>query len=110
MTTSDNDGQALVAIRKANEILRSENQTWESFILGVQKTKTETTWNRHEKSPKIDAAFATLRNSVKKTSTFRGWVDNAFRFYCERGYLTTTQYNILMRTSASTKGKKPWEK
>lgn len=34
MTTADNDGQALVAIRKANALLASSGWTWEKLLLG----------------------------------------------------------------------------
>jgi hypothetical protein len=34
MTTSDNDGQALVAMRKANEQLKKWGWTWESILRG----------------------------------------------------------------------------
>lgn len=34
MTTSDNDGQALVAIRKANKLLADAGWTWERLIAG----------------------------------------------------------------------------
>lgn len=34
MTTADNDGQALVAIRKANALLASAGWTWEKLLLG----------------------------------------------------------------------------
>lgn len=34
MTTSDNDGQALVAIRKSNELLASAGWSWEKLLSG----------------------------------------------------------------------------
>lgn len=41
MTTSDNDGEALVAIRKANAMLAAEKKDWEDLIVRSSQVRSQ---------------------------------------------------------------------
>ena len=56
-TTSSNDHEALVAIRKANALLASWDITWEEFVLTRPKT-TETTRPAGQPPPVQDASMS----------------------------------------------------
>lgn len=47
LTTSSNDGEALNAIRKANEIIKGEGLTWEQVLQQVTVRETNITVHRH---------------------------------------------------------------
>lgn len=99
MTTSDNDGEALAAMRKANSLLAKANMNWENFI-GI-KTKVEDVMKKHD-DPAIPKMFAAVLKSAKG-SPFIEWVKSAQRYYGERGYLTNRQYETLVKAFNSRK-------
>lgn len=72
MTTADNDNQALVAIRKANALLRDNGWTWEKLLCG-KITIVEDPF----KSMTADSPFAAMMAKAKAAPTP---ADNGFGY------------------------------
>jgi len=103
MTTSNHDAEALVAIRKANAMLDSDDRNWEELLKG--KITMQVPWPAAEGKPsqhhvnksEIDAMFNELLATVPPHSSFRVFVEDVHLWWRTRGFLTNAQYNALKR-------------
>ena len=57
LTMSENDHEALLAIRMANKILKSENKTWENFVQKAKSTEYDKSWQRPAGEPKQEPSY-----------------------------------------------------
>lgn len=79
MTESDNDGQALVAIRKANALLQSAGWTWEKLLSGKITVVADPFASMPEinrEAPETRHAPATPpppRRAASRTAAFHSW-------------------------------------
>lgn len=125
MTTSPHDGEALVAIRKANAILASQNLNWEEFLRGAQPAAEDNSWRTppsrrrsraqrytdsyhgdfddsnnfrlHTDPSIIDPMFErALRNSK---GSFKKFIENLEEWWTEKGFLTEKQYNAVKQAA-----------
>lgn len=111
MTTSNHDGEALSAVRKANDILKSENLTW-SDLLGQAREVTITvtrhaapttvyepteSWTPPHLKDKVtlDLMFRTLFDHVPPGYEFREFLDSVHAWYRKHGSVTAKQYQAL---------------
>lgn len=120
MTTSDMDGEALVALRKANAMLAEQNMNWEELLRakvkfarqeqteahhqrerGARDRTDRTTNQTHERASaeQIDAWFEILLDSVPPASSFREFVEDVYEFWERQGYLTEKQEDAIRRSA-----------
>ena len=122
MTGSKHDGEALVAIRKANAILIENNLSWEdlltsssqpsrsSYATPPSKRKSQSTasWgdvnaaardDQHNDSDEIDKLFEAAYDNMTPRSSFYEFIESVHTFWTERGYLTTAQYQAIKRAA-----------
>lgn len=105
LTTSDNDPEALSALRKANALIASSNMNWEELLKAKVKWPTESqeealraapnVYGFHKTSPEIDAMFEKLDRTVR--SNFREFVDDVYTYYQANGGLTARQYQAIRK-------------
>jgi hypothetical protein len=122
MTTTSNDHEALVAIRKANAILASANVNWEEFLGAVDEVKTSSTTTRRTNSDSdfsdidgtssyqgsgacsdaslIDPMFERAFANVRPNSSFREFVDSIHEWWETKGYLTQRQFQALRKAAS----------
>jgi hypothetical protein len=117
MTTTSNDHEALVAIRKANAILASANVNWEEFLGAVEESKTSTASRRTNSDSDfsdidgtsssacsdaslIDPLFERAFANVRPNSSFREFVDSIHEWWEARGYLTQRQFQALRKAAS----------
>lgn len=62
LTTSDQDGEALSALRMANKMLRASGKNWEAFIAG----KKDDTRALHLENARLRNELVTLRDEVMR--------------------------------------------
>jgi len=109
MTTSRFDGEALVALRKANAMLMGANLTWQELLAGKVRvapsqaasprhgTAKPRTNNRHDDQDEInalfEAAFAGARGSFKE------FLDSIHEWWEQKLFLTDRQYEALRKAA-----------
>lgn len=108
MTGSDQDGEALSAVRTANKILKSHKKNWEdvfnSKIFVVQPPRpVEPKTKRGD--PELEKAFIDLLFRINKTSTFYKFVQNMQKVWLERGSLTPRQRNSIVSNANKVRGR-----
>ena len=99
LTTSDRDGEALTAIRKANAILKAAGLTWPELLTALspapdQGSSVEPFDDPDQIEILLDIAFAT--NPSARSQEFLRGIEAFFR---ERGFLTARQFEALARTA-----------
>jgi hypothetical protein len=120
MTTSESDGEALTAIRKANAMLAQANVNWEEFLAIVETSKQAGPQsqppprsNRSEDfedvgkssdhytdADTINALFERCFRNTPSYSSFRDFLDSVHSFWEINGYLTEKQYHAIQRSAA----------
>lgn len=112
MTTSTHDGEALNAIRKANEMIKGEKLTWDEVLVQVtgtvinikttryptneQYTPTEDWVPPHLRDPNIiEMLFRTVYAKITPGTEFAGVVDSWHQWWKDKGMLTPKQYMAL---------------
>lgn len=110
-TTSDNDHEALVALRKANEMLIGSNMTWTALLEAKQAMAVEA-MPAGEKANgadpvsggdvELDDMFAVLRQNVK--GDFRNFIDSVHAQYMTNGSLSPKQRDAIERAYRRTVG------
>jgi hypothetical protein len=88
MTTSDKDGEALTAVRKANAMLMAVNMNWEEFLNNVVVSRSR------EREPNIEEMFDVVLKS-KMTPSFYSFILSINKFYLAHKFLTPKQLNAL---------------
>ena len=96
LTTSDNDNEALSAIRTANVILERDNLAWEDVLLGTTKrTQFNDSYADYESTEEIEEMLSTCIQNVNGSAF--DFIDSLYRFYNSRGYLTPKQIRSLRK-------------
>ena len=101
LSTSDQDGEALAALRKANAVLAEANMNWEELIRA--KAKAEIRPDERPATgvaePFIEEMLEELLRDVK--GSFRDFIVSISEWYDKHGSLTPKQYAAI---------KKAWDK
>ena len=106
MTTSNFDGEALVAMRKANSMLTASKRNWQDILLArpepqrqQERPRTKKTKTKQEdpRAPLINKMFAKLFETVAEGSTFREFVDSVHSHWVKKGVLSEKQYAAIHR-------------
>jgi hypothetical protein len=122
LSTSDQDGEALVAIRKANAILAEDNLNWEEFIRSgvkvVHETQKQERTDRAKSSKQRKEAeekeyhdtyrgrlydddseilpmFEYLLETIPVGDSFLHFIQDVRKWYREKGFLTERQYRVI---------------
>ena len=121
MTTSKNDAEALVALRKANKILADANVNWEelldaakpdqSFRVPPSKRRPEPSWEdtgeeiktggsgrRYSNEQEINILFERVFEK-NLTEGFQAFVESVHLWWERRGFLTEGQYKAIKRAA-----------
>jgi len=122
MTGSKHDGEALVAIRKANALLAENNLNWEQVLSSITQTVSRSSYatppskrrnaapswgdvnaaardDQHHDSDEVDKLFEAAYDNTTPKSSFYEFLESVHTFWTERGYLTTAQYQAIKRAA-----------
>lgn len=107
LTLSDNDPEALSAMRKANEIVRENKVLWNSLIKcpGEQyctHTKKVPAPETSKEDSDISESIDELLESAKLKGTPRQFVESLKEYYTANGYLSTRQEEIFWQIRERT--------
>jgi hypothetical protein len=115
LTTSQNDNEALTALRKANALLAEANVNWEEFINAIERSKpiasgrppsnrstnfddARFTDVHYTDASVIDPLFeAAFRNT--SGSGFRRFVDSVHEWWEKNGFLTEKQFSAIKKAA-----------
>lgn len=92
LTQSDNDHEALLAIRKANQFLKESGGVWESVIVNGSERIVYVDAPKKETQKYRGGYIEEMLSACEGISDF---TDNLARFYKKNGYLTSKQLDIL---------------
>lgn len=126
LTTSDNDGEALTALRKANKILAAAKVNW-AELLGDRKVDNsfrvppskradppssprprprppEPKWesfgdDERFTGPEINEYFDKIARRKNLTEGFGAFIESVHTWWDVRGYLTKKQYDTIRKTA-----------
>jgi hypothetical protein len=123
-TTSTNDNEALVALRKANAMLAEANVNWEEFLTVIGSTKDvaqsaraptrRPPWEEDDgfsdigrdarghytDADTINRLFELAFRSTRPSSSFREFLDSVHAFWEGNGFLTEKQYSAIHRAAS----------
>ena len=94
LSRSEHDGEALTAVRKANNIRNTLGLSWADLI-GVGPSPSPRT--TPDAPPDISAMLAEL-SEAEMSAPSREFLDGLAGYFTERGYLTEKQYAALCGT------------
>lgn len=120
MTTSSHDGEALVAIRKANAMLVNDNLNWEEFFTKLAQVdnsyrvppsqrkgasqpgaanpyQAASSSNHFTDADEINAMFDNAFAGAK--GSFAKFLDSIHDWWEEKGFLTAKQYEALKKAA-----------
>lgn len=110
LATSDNDHEAVSALRAANRLVKAEHMTWKDVLAGPEKScrvtierqpyKAEENWVAPHLKDKvmIDLMFRSLYSQPRIGSEdFWRWVDDVNAKWQKYAVLTQGQYNALRK-------------
>lgn len=118
MTTSDNDGEALNALRMANKMLSAEKLTWEEVLgaasrhvtVSIQRRPMQEAYQAQENwvaphlkdKPVIEQMFRTIYASAGPAAStgdgsFMDFLNSVHKYFETHGQLTNGQYQALRR-------------
>lgn len=106
MTTSDSDGEALVAIRKANAMLAAEKKDWSDVLGGSNKSPPiPSNWRTPpSKRPaptyrasgvSVDVMLDVLLKTVPRRHSFYDYVKSVHSRHTLYGSITQKQYEVI---------------
>jgi hypothetical protein len=120
MTTSDNDAEALAAMRKANVLLDAVGLNWDELL--AEPPEPEPRRCEHKAQPgrrrgepptsahvrasdgymrdEVDAMFATVYAAAYLSDASQAFVNGLHDYWTERGFLTERQYEVLRSMAA----------
>jgi hypothetical protein len=111
MTTSDSDAEALVAIRKANAMLKAERKNWEDLITGLvpmtkeaearpqRRNYEDPLQHEYPSSESINTAFEEAFNRVNRASSFYATIESIHTWWEEKGFLTEKQLSVILKAA-----------
>lgn len=101
LTTSNHDGEALSAMRKANEIIKQHGVLWDSVIYGPQmnqqKRHESTSWEsaKETRKDRIHRMLCEVLENLEEDSSAHEFVSSLYDFFNARGFLTIKQTEAL---------------
>jgi hypothetical protein len=106
MTTSENDGEALNAVRAANKIIAGANVDWNRFfdrtvridieVTPENKGRHDATHTASDENNDIASAFRSIDRSDQVLGERRAeTVESLRKWYDEKGFLTEKQKGLL---------------
>ena len=114
MTTSSNDNEALIAMRKANAVLGASQKNWQDILLTPFARRPEPPpqpqpqqQQRRKPDPKpapdpkaalIEQMFETLLKEVPPEADFRTFVLSVHQQWRKKGRLTDKQYRAIRKS------------
>lgn len=113
MTTSANDQEALVALRKANRILSEAKVSWIELLSALSQKQTaappprpEPAWEdvgsekgkRHTDAKEIDGLFDIVLEQ-KMSDGFEEFLTSVHIWWKQKGFLTDKQYKAVKRAA-----------
>lgn len=106
LSTSENDHEALAAIRKANFLLRKNNLTWTNFFKAVPKTYTPPPQQAGFGSQ--DTRVGDIEEMLSYCMQYAGpkvikFIESLNDFFDGKGYLTDKQVDGLENVYRNTK-------
>jgi hypothetical protein len=110
MTESSHDGEALNAIRMVNSLLNKHNANWDDVLhgavpmidadpfakvpyVGGGTSPRGSSGPRHTDAAEIEPYFVVL--SQRDLGTFKDYVDDVYKWWQEKRFLTDKQYNVI---------------
>jgi len=121
MTTSNSDGEALTALRKANALLAEANVNWEEFLKLVGTSNAVTAPKSKQPTPpwedgdgfhnvgpsgikytdadEINALFEKAFAKTRPTSSFREFLESVHGWWEANGFLTEKQYFAIRKSA-----------
>ncbi len=109
LTTSNHDGEALAAIRKANELLLQYDLAWQELF---EEDETEDVpvkrqrgrphsalgldWDSEALRKAVAAAFDELLGNTQLKGGFRDFIEDVRAQWAKRRWLTDKQYTAIM--------------
>ena len=122
MTSSENDQEALTALRKANKILKEAGVNWEELLDALSKPaqaapppRPEPEWEdvgfragekhrgvKHTNKEEIDKYFAQIFSQELRES-FAEFVESVNIWWRQHGFLTDPQYQAIKRAAERVK-------
>jgi hypothetical protein len=115
-TTSDNDAEALLFLRKANKILADAKINWAELLDAVQadqsyrvppsqrRPRPEPEWNnvgdhtKYTDHPEIDGLFNRVLDKPMSEG-FESFITSVHIWWQQKGFLTEAQYKALKRAA-----------
>jgi hypothetical protein len=115
MTTSSNDAEALIALRKANAILAEAKVNWAELLAASRQAddfrvppskrrradpddEWENVGDKHDDAGEIESLFERAFARAM-TEEFEGFLTSVRMFWEQRGYLTEKQYAAVRRAA-----------
>lgn len=113
LTTSDHDGEALSAIRKANEIIKGEKLTWDEVLVQVTGTVINIRASRYPANgeqyepteswvpphltdaPVIEMMFRAIYAALTPGTEFAQFLDSVYAWWQKNKSLTPKQYQAV---------------
>jgi hypothetical protein len=127
MTTSDKDGEALTAIRKANLLLKAEGKNWEELITGLVPIEREARFQEEAprrssgKAPPWDddedwkkavprrgapeyqtfmyGLFEEALSKVRTGTSFRNTIESIHQWWQDKGFVTDNQLKVVLKAA-----------
>jgi hypothetical protein len=97
LSTSDNDAEALLAIRKANQLRAKLGLSWETLLSSTaQAGPTEAEADEPDEYD-YDAIFTTIRERVTLSDKWRGILASVEDYYRTVGTLSPKQHALVMK-------------
>jgi hypothetical protein len=122
MTTSDNDQECLIAIRKANRILKMAQVTWEDMLKALATAsaapppRPEPEWH----NVNADQRGGSAKKKFTNEKEINGFFDRIFArdmsgdfeefamsvhlWWKDKGFLTERQYNAIKKSADKVSG------
>ncbi len=105
LTQSDQDGEALNALRMANTILVEANVSWEELLRAkvavtssVAAQSVPQGGKRYTNKEEIETMLSGVLSSMLAGSSFHTFIKSLEDWWNEKGWLTEKQYNALRKS------------
>ncbi len=109
--TSDMDGEALNAIRRANEMLSARKLMWSDLLVKTADSTDNKTWSTQDRAgvhgstdvrtqKEIEGMFGCVFSSIFLSESTRKFLESISNYFNARGYLTPKQYAVLYNKHA----------
>lgn len=104
MTTSQNDGECLTAIRMANAALMEANLNWDEFLRGKAKITGDSSsaqasysGKKYQNAVEIEVMLNNVLATIKRGTSFYTFIKSLSDWWEANGFLTEKQYSVLRK-------------